>query len=178
MEPLYKLLLKHTATTFEPSCSSVVEQLVRTTIMLNRLSITTFLALLLVSSFSPPSNEGISISISNLRNDKGHVLVSLFREGEGFPDQPGKAFRKEKLIINNKKAVIHLAAIPTGNYAIAILHDENNDTKMNTNWLGLPKEGYGFSNNVMGKLGPPVYSRASFKHLGGKLTLIEIRTRY
>ncbi|MBK7290922.1 MAG: DUF2141 domain-containing protein [Chitinophagaceae bacterium] len=41
--------------------------------------------------------------------------------------------------------------------SIAILHDENDDGKMNSNFLGLPKEGYGFSNNVMGNFGPPLF---------------------
>ena len=131
-----------------------------------------------ISSFSPTTAEELTITITNLRNDKGHVLLSLFKDGEGFPADPAKAFRREKVVISGKKVVIRFAGIPTGSYAIGILHDENGDMKMNTNWLGLPLEGYGFSNNVMGAFGPPAYNRASFKHVAGQSTLIEIRTKY
>lgn len=120
----------------------------------------------------------MTISLTSLRNSKGHVLVSLFRDGTGYPDQPAKAFRKEKLVIIEKKATLHLEDIPAGTYAIAILHDENDDLKMNTNWIGIPKEGYGFSNNVMGTFGPPTFQKASFRFEAQKPVTITIRTRY
>lgn len=132
----------------------------------------------LCTAFPPATEDGIIINITNLRNDKGHVLVSLFKEGEGFPDKAEKAFRKEKVAVSNKKATIQFSSVPAGNYAVAILHDENDDAKMNKTWLGLPKEGYGFSNNVMGTLGPPAYNKASFRHTAGQATTIEIKTKY
>ncbi len=137
-----------------------------------------FLISSLCTAFSPATEDGIIINITNLRNDKGHILISLFKEGEGFPDKVEKAFRKERVSISNKKAIIQFSSVPAGNYAIAILHDENDDAKMNKTWLGLPKEGYGFSNNVMGALGPPSFSKASFTHAAGRFTAIDIKTKY
>lgn len=137
-----------------------------------------FLIISVCAAFTTPAEDGITINITNLRNDRGHVLVSLYKEGEGFPDKAEKAFRKERVAISNKKAIVQFSTVPAGNYAVAILHDENDDAKMNKTWLGLPKEGYGFSNNVMGALGPPAYSKASFKHTTGQSTTIEIKTRY
>jgi uncharacterized protein (DUF2141 family) len=128
--------------------------------------------------FYPGSEEGIRINITNLRNNKGHVLVSLFKDGKGYPDEPGNAYKKLKLDIKNGTAVASFSDLPPGTYAVAILHDENDDLKMNKNFFGLPKEGYGFSNNVMGMFGPPSYSKASFTHTSQKNTLITIRTRY
>jgi uncharacterized protein (DUF2141 family) len=110
------------------------------------------LFILLTTSFKLLPEEGIKLTITNLRNDKGLVLVNLFKDGTGFPDDAEKAFRKEKLAIYNKKAVILFPNLPAGSYAISILHDENNDRRMNKSGLGIPKEGYGFSNNVMGRL--------------------------
>lgn len=137
-----------------------------------------FSPFVIVSSFIKPTEERITISVINLRNNKGHVLVSLFKEEDGFPSDTGKAFRKEKVNIMNLKAVISFAPLPPGTYAVAILHDENDDMKMNTTFPGIPKEGYGFSNNVTGTFGPPSYNRASFKHNGTYLTAITIKTRY
>ncbi len=146
--------------------------------MQQKLIVSLFFAVFAFSSFSPAPEEGIKLTITNLRNDKGFVLVSLFKEGEGFPDEGEKAFRKDKVTIINKRAVIIFPNLPTGSYAISILHDENNDLRMNKNALGIPKEGYGFSNNVTGAFGPPSYNRAKFRHLDNSLTQVAIRARY
>jgi len=61
--------------------------------------------------------------------------------------------------------------IPPGTYAITVIHDENTDGKLDTNWLGIPKEGYGFSNDVKALLGAPPFSAASFQYDGGTLEL-------
>lgn len=126
----------------------------------------------------PPADSSIKVSIVNLRNNKGHVLVSLFNSSSGFPDKAEKAVRKVQLAINNNTASASFPGLPAGNYAIAILHDENDDQKMNTNFFGLPKEGYGFSNNVMGTFGPPSFSRASFAFIGNSEKQIAIVARY
>lgn len=137
-----------------------------------------FSALVMVAALAPAAEEGITLTATNLRSSKGHVLVNLFKDGEGFPATAAKAFRKEKVNITNKKAVVTFSSLPAGNYAVAILHDENDDMKMNTSFLGMPKEGYGFSNNVMGLLGPPSFNKASFKHPGSSATFVTIKTRY
>lgn len=142
------------------------------------LSFILFTILSLAGGFSPLPQEGIRITVSNLHNEKGHVLVSLYKDGTGYPDDATKAFRKIKLDISGKKATVMFTGLPAGNYAVSILHDENDDQKMNKNNLGIPKEGYGFSNNVVGAFGPPSWSRASFAHKPGVLTQKEIRARY
>lgn len=135
-------------------------------------------------SVIPASNSlniqgGITVVLKNFRNNKGHVLVSLFNSSKGFPDKANQAIRKVQVNINNKTATISFTDLPEGQYAIAILHDENDDQKMNTNFWGIPTEGYGFSNNVMGTFGPPSFSRASFQYTGSSSSLqVDIRVKY
>ena len=139
------------------------------------------LLLLLFASFtviSRVTENKLSLSITNLRNNKGHVLISVYKDGVGYPEELDKAVRRAKLTIINKKATVSFAGLASGNYAIAILHDENDDGKMNTNFLGLPKEGYGFSNNVMGTFGPPTFSKASFQYNANQIKSIVINTKY
>lgn len=138
-----------------------------------------FIALLFtLSIFNTTAETNIKVSIDDLRSNKGHVLLSLFNNSYGFPDNPYKAIRKVKLEIINKSASVSLSGLPPGKYAIAILHDENDDQKMNKNFFGIPKEGYGFSNNVMGTFGPPSFSKASFSFTGISETKISIEVRY
>ena len=137
----------------------------------------TLLVLVALSSFNP-ADEGIKVNITNLKSNKGFVLVSLFKEGVGYPDKPEKAFRKAKLSITANNAAVIFNSLPAGSYAIAILHDENDDQKMNKNILGIPREGYGFSNNATAAFGPPRYSKASFRHTAGTATTLTIKTKY
>ncbi|HEX5653349.1 MAG TPA: DUF2141 domain-containing protein [Chitinophagaceae bacterium] len=132
----------------------------------------------LLSAFAAAPQESLTIRISNLRTNKGHVLISLFKDGEGYPDKPEKAFRKERLPINANQSIARFSSLPAGDYAIAILHDENDDLKMNTNFIGLPKEGYGFSNNVMGSFGPPSFHKAKFSIAPAVARNLEIRVNY
>lgn len=122
--------------------------------------------------------EGLTLTVTNLRNNNGFVLISLYKDGSGYPDDAARAVRNEKVAIYNNRAVIIFPELSSGSYGIAILHDENNDQKMNKNALGLPKEGYGFSNNVMGAFGPPSWKRASFRYNAGEKKEVSIRARY
>lgn len=129
-------------------------------------------------SFGQKNETGLTINITNFRNNNGYVLIGLYKDGIGYPDEPEKAFRKTKQTIHNKSVTVSFTDIPSGNYSISFLHDENDDKKMNTNFFGLPKEGYGFSNNVMGTFGPPSLSKASFHYTVNERTIQSLRTRY
>ena len=72
----------------------------------------------------------------------------------------------------DKKAIITLKDTPVGVYAVSAFHDINDNKKMDTNFLGIPKEPTGMSNNAKGFMGPPKYKDAKFKVLKDiKLTI-------
>lgn len=120
----------------------------------------------------------LQINIAGIRNNDGKILCSVFKEGIGYPDRPEQAFYKASIPIKDRKAIFDIEVLPPGRYAVALLHDENGDNKMNTSMVGLPKEGYGFSNNVMGLFGPPAYSKASFDLSPDRQKKIQINLRY
>lgn len=103
----------------------------------------------------------LTIKVTELRNDKGQLLVSIYNKATGFPGDPAKALRREKLAIKNGTAQLVIDDLPPGKYAVAILHDENENLRLDKQ-LGLPAEGYGFSNNAKGLVGPPPFSKAAF----------------
>jgi uncharacterized protein (DUF2141 family) len=148
-------------------------------VMTKLFSVSLLSALLFFLPFNTAKkDEGIKIIITNLHTNNGHVLISLFKNDDGFPDNPDKAIRKGRLVIKDKIAWVVFTGLPAGTYAAAILHDENDDQKMNKNFLGLPKEGYGFSNNAMGTFGPPSFNKASFTYSNNISTEISIKTKY
>jgi uncharacterized protein (DUF2141 family) len=118
----------------------------------------------------------LTVAVKGLRNDKGRVAVALFKRGEHFPDQKhallGKVVRSSK-----KRAVVQFSSLEPGTYALAILHDENKNDKMDFNFLGMPLEGYGFSNDASEMFGPPSFEAASFE-VSGEQTSHTVTAQY
>jgi uncharacterized protein (DUF2141 family) len=139
-------------------------------------SILTTLLLLFLLTQQNAKNE-ILVSILGLKNQKGQVLVYLFASKTGFPTEFKSAFKSGKAIISGTDSQFNFSEIPPGNYAIAIVHDENGDNKLGTNFIGIPSEGIGVSNNPKGTLGPPKFDDAVFIHQNGT-TKISIKTNY
>ena len=126
------------------------------------------------SKLSAQKNK-LHIVITGFRNDRGKLLLSIFNADKGFPTSEKDAYGKHQQVVKNGKAVVDLE-LPEGEYAIAVLHDENGNLKMDTRAFGLPKEGYGFSQNVMGTFGPPSFKKAAVHFPQQKE--IEIRIKY
>lgn len=108
-----------------------------------------------------PEAGALSIEMSGFRSARGQVLVAVYRGAEGFPGEPGKAWRAAVAKVSGGRARVEVA-LPPGEYALAIVHDENGNNAMDTNWLGIPQEGFGASNNATRRLGPPRYRDARF----------------
>jgi uncharacterized protein (DUF2141 family) len=61
--------------------------------------------------------------------------------------------------------------IPDGTYALALIHYENMNGELDADWLGIPLEGYGFSNDPKALIGPPWFSEAAFSYQGQGMAL-------
>lgn len=143
-----------------------------------RCLVTCALAVVMVLNASYTVAPGsVTVEITNLKSSKGSVLVSLFNNKEHFPREGEKAIGKGKATIVNGKATITFKDLPYGKYAAALLHDENNNLKMDTNMVGIPKEGYGFSNDAKGAMGPPSFEKAAFE-LNAPQKKITIKATY
>jgi uncharacterized protein (DUF2141 family) len=120
----------------------------------------------------PTSGEDrIQIEIAGLRSSKGQVRCSLFSSAEDFPKRPDKAVALAKGEISNEHAVCEFKGIAPGMYAVSVFHDENSNGKLDTNFMGIPREGVGASNDARGHFGPPKFEAAAFHFSGGRLDL-------
>jgi len=104
----------------------------------------------------------LSIEILGLESDDGKLIVALLDDAEAF-DSNGKPVRDLQVDISNGKAIAKLDAIPYGTYAIKVFHDENANGELDTNFVGYPKESFGFSLDAMGRFGPPTFEEAKFE---------------
>ena len=104
----------------------------------------------------------LEIDIKKIRNDQGKITLAIYNQPhKDFPNNHKLAIVKKELVIKNKTAVLSLET-KCGKYAVAVFHDENGNSQHDVNMLGIPKEGYGFSNNLDSKFGPPEYQKAEF----------------
>ncbi|VVM26720.1 hypothetical protein BSPWISOXPB_9633 [uncultured Gammaproteobacteria bacterium] len=118
------------------------------------------LSLLLVSSLSYATN--IEINISNIKPIVGKLSIALdTKDTYNKDDKSNSVFSARKNISTSKHKII-ISDVDAGTYALSIFHDVDNDNKLSTNLLGMPNEGYGFSNNVVGNFGKPTFKEASF----------------
>lgn len=121
---------------------------------------------------------GIHVKILNIRNSTGTVACALFESPEGFPVEFLRFATNVMVIkIRDTQARCDFEDIPRGTYAIAVVHDENMNGKIDMNWLGIPTEGYGFSRDAKGLLGAPSFEAASWVH-DGKAVELTIRLQY
>jgi uncharacterized protein (DUF2141 family) len=129
---------------------------------MNNLILTFALVLSTLTGFSQNSNTDsgitITVTIDNVKSDKGAVLFSLhtkdtFMKGKGIIDTETK--------IKDGKVTVTFKNVKPGNYAIMALHDENDNQRMDFRDNGMPLESYGMSNNMM-SFGPPSYEDAKF----------------
>lgn len=106
----------------------------------------------------------LTIRVSGARNNKGRVALALFQGEAGFPGDSSKALRVEQADVDaqTRTAQFVLREIPYGVYAVTVFHDENMNGKLDKNFVGAPKEGYGASNNPRKRMGPPPFNEASF----------------
>jgi uncharacterized protein (DUF2141 family) len=106
----------------------------------------------------------LEISISGARSKLGHVLVLVFNDSDpkAFPDKVDKAVVQLKLTVDEAAKFV-IEQLPVGHYAITMVHDENDNGNVDKNSVGVPTEGFGFSNDAMGTFGPPSFEKAKIK---------------
>lgn len=122
--------------------------------------------LALIASAAPPRPAHaaeLTVTVDNVRNDKGVVRLSVYASPEEWPDKSAKNHDQVKPA--KAGPVTFKFNLPPGVYAVNAFHDENNDGKFKTNLIGLPEEGYGFSNDVRPTYKAPSFDKAAFELL-------------
>jgi uncharacterized protein (DUF2141 family) len=125
-----------------------------------------------------PTLGDITVVITDLRNAEGEILISLYDKAEGFPKDREAIFRSAAVASDaSGQVTIVFEGLPHGDYAIAVLHDEDTSQDMTFGAFHLPKEGYCFSNNVKVRFRPPKFKKTKFPLDGDDVTQT-LRMRY
>jgi uncharacterized protein (DUF2141 family) len=117
----------------------------------------------------------LTVRADALRNDRGIVFVALFDSEQGFDAK--KPVRGGQARPANRSATVVFENVPVGKYAVSFIHDENENKTLDTNFLGIPTEGFGFSRNAMGAFGPPGFDDAAV-NLPRVTSTVVMRAKY
>lgn len=123
------------------------------------------LLILLFNSFSPGETGELKIKIQNIHPTEGKLYIAIYDNTDNFLNTDSAAYYKIASISAENELVI-IPDMKIGTYAISIFHDLNGNGKLDANMIGIPKEPYGFSNNSMGRFGPPKFKNAAFEFSG------------
>lgn len=132
--------------------------------------------ILLQANGAAAQKASVTVNITGLRDEKGHVLICLSSNQKEFPDcaKDASAIKKKVKAANNSKVVFE--NVDPGVYALALVHDKNSNDKMDLT-LFLPKEGFGMSNNPKVRMGKPKFKNSQFT-VGAKNVTHNIEMKY
>ena len=118
------------------------------------------LLVIVLNSVEIFAQSSLEIHVENIKSKKGSIRFGLFTSEADYLKNP-----VEKRVIKStgKDVTIVFENLQPGDYALSVIHDENENGELDSNALGIPKEGFGFGNNALGSFGPPSFEKAKIK---------------
>ncbi len=116
----------------------------------------------------PVTAETLTVVIESLASTDGHIMLRILAGEQEFDgDVEAITSIKQRALAGDNTFTV--ANLPAGDYGLQIMHDKNSNGKLDSNFVGMPTEPWGFSNNATGNMGPPAWSDVKFS-LSGKVT--------
>jgi len=139
--------------------------------LVRALAIPFLAAIAMAGSASAGQGGRVTVQMHGMRNSDGQALCALFKGAKGFPDG-NAAIQGGQTTVKDGRASCSFKGLEPGTYAVGVIHDEDGDSEMDT-VLGIPTEGFGFSNNAKpGMFGPPPFKDAAFRVGAGTKSVV------
>ena len=133
----------------------------------------TMLSALICVCLSAQSEE-LTIKVTGIKKNKGDVVCALFKSADGFPMELAKP-QTIWLAADSDEVTCKFTDITRGNYAVSVAHDENTNKKVDTNFVGMPTEAWGVSNNIRPLMRAPRWQEAQFSLATDEKKIINIQ---
>ena len=124
------------------------------------------IALAASSGFAQSGNPPcctLTIVVEGMDSNVGNLGVLVFNNEKGWPEDRTAALKDVSVPAEKGTQTLKIPGLPPGNYAVALIHDVNQNHKLDKNWIGQPKEQWGLSNNPHATLKAPPMSKALFE---------------
>jgi uncharacterized protein (DUF2141 family) len=120
----------------------------------------------------------VQVKVAGFRSGHGQVFVALWRSDKSFPGTPPKGTPSASVKIVKGVAEASFRDVPPGVFAVSVFHDEDGDGELKTNFIGIPKEGIGFSRDARARFGPPGWDDAKLLLEPGEVEQVKITMLY
>lgn len=127
-----------------------------------------FLAYFAVAQNSSSQTYTLTIVVEGMDSTVGNLGVLVFNNEKGWPEDRTAAYKDVSVPAEKGIQTMKIPDLPPGNYAVALIHDVNQNHKLEKNWIGQPKEQWGLSNNPHATIKAPPMSKALFEFKGDK----------
>ncbi len=139
-------------------------------------SIVSIVALLLLSFSLPAQTGNVLFKVSGIQTELGGFISAGIFTKNNFP-KVGKQFKGKDIVVTKSEMEVLLEEVPSGTYGAVVFQDENDNKKLETNFVGFPKEPIGFANDARIKLGPPDFEDAAITVTEGATVIVNIQLR-
>ncbi|MTI39866.1 DUF2141 domain-containing protein [Fulvivirga lutimaris] len=135
-----------------------------------KFTLSVFLVFLLaMTSFKAADTSQLVVVIDDIRDAEGEIIFAVFNNEQDFLQ---KEYTSQKVKVGEDgKVVAIFNDLPKGNYSVSVIHDKNLNGKLDKNFIGIPTEGFGFSNNKMGRFGPPSFKDCEIELVQSKVEI-------
>ncbi|QSV70280.1 MAG: DUF2141 domain-containing protein [Aphanizomenon flos-aquae KM1D3_PB] len=133
--------------------------------------------LLFLANAKAELNSSLTIEVEGLRNKSGQICATLFDKSQGFPTDSKNALQSQCIKITKISQKLTFDNLRAGSYAVALIHDANENGNLDTGSFGAPIEGFGFSNNPEVFTGPPKFNDSAVA-VSKTNTDIKIKMKY
>ena len=107
------------------------------------------------------SQYSLTVEVQGVKSSIGNINIAIYNRSQGFLKFE-EVFKVDRIAAKEATTNFKIMDLPNGEYAVAIFHDENGNDRLDTNWLGIPKESVAFSNAKIKTFGPPSYKECAF----------------
>ncbi len=128
-------------------------------------------------SHAPANKSELQIKVTGFKDNGGKCVIMLFKAEPGFPKEPKKAVQVFPVLIQSKSCELTIPNLDTGTWAVSVFHDSNENGEVDTNFMGIPKEGIGVSKNVIPAMRAPRFDECQFQLTEPKMELL-IQIKY
>jgi uncharacterized protein (DUF2141 family) len=134
------------------------------------------LSAIILGALSSASGQGkLQVVVKNVREARGTIRVGLFDKEDSFLKD---AVIGKIVTAATPEVTVVFENLPPGEYALSVIHDENENGELDSNMVGMPREGFAFGNNAMGMFGPPSFEKAKLRIENNKQSSQSIDLKY
>ncbi len=109
-----------------------------------------------------PKGPVLTVNVVNVKATRGHMQVAVYGDSKKDWLEDRGVLKTATVVARKGKTQVKITGLRPGTYAVAVFHDENRNKELDTNLVGIPTEGYGFSLNPGARFGPPSLRKARF----------------